>query len=66
MPRAKRVNSIPEIVVEKKKLFYRVYITGKNGKIILNSEAYYSKANAKRAALDLQTDTGFVLKDKTV
>lgn len=39
-----------KIVVYRKHLLWRVKLIGLNNKIILNSEAYYSKSNAVRAA----------------
>lgn len=45
--------------------FYRIKLYGRNGKLMLISETYYSKSNAKRAGENLQKQTGFTFFDLT-
>lgn len=36
-------------IVYKKRLVWRVKLVGGNGEVVMNSEAYFSRGNAKRA-----------------
>lgn len=45
-----------------KRLFYRVKIVGKNGEIMMTSEAYYSEGNANRAAKNLSEKLNLPIK----
>lgn len=45
--------------------FYRIKMYGRNGKLMLISETYYSKSNAKRAGVNLHEQTGFPFFDMT-
>lgn len=60
------LNSTPSIKLSRSKLgFYRIRLYGRNGKLMLISETYYSKSNAKRAGINLHKQTGFPLFDMT-
>lgn len=45
-----------KIEVYKKLLLWRVKLVGKNGEVLLHSEAYYNKSNADRAAKKLKKE----------
>lgn len=40
-------------ILVKRTVFWHVQIMSRNGQVLLNSETYYSKSNAKRAASTL-------------
>lgn len=42
-----------KIIVTRKLVLYYIRIVGRNGEVLLTSETYYSKSNAKRAAMRL-------------
>lgn len=46
------------VVVYRRYLLWRVKLVGDNNKVIMNSEAYYSKSNATRAAEKLRIALG--------
>lgn len=43
-----------KVVVYKKRLVWRVKLVAANNEIVLNSEAYYNKSNAQRAAKNIK------------
>lgn len=43
-----------DVKVYRKSLVWRVKLLGTNGKTVMNSEAYFSKGNAERAARRLR------------
>lgn len=45
--------------------FYRIKMYGRNGRLMLVSETYYNKGNAKRAGINLHNQTGFPFIDMT-
>lgn len=49
-------------ILLKKTLFWHVLIMGRNGAVLLNSETYYKRGNAKRAALALSKKLGLPVK----
>lgn len=43
----------------------RIKLYGRNGQLMLISETYFSKSNAKRAGIKLHKETGFPFFDMT-
>lgn len=50
------------VEIYKKFLVWRVRIVAKNNRVMVNSEAYYSKSNAERAGKGLAGAIGATLK----
>jgi len=65
MAKRKSSKTTPMIKLVKRTLFYRIYLYGTNGRIMLTSEAYYNKGNARRAGVNLHEQTGFPFIDET-